>query len=208
MTDVLKIDGRAWTAAELAALTEPLHVKGDLDLSKWPHPLPALASIGGWADLRGFQGDLPALASIGGNAYLRGYPHALAALTSIGGVAYLRGYQHALPALASIGRWADLEGYQHALPALTSIGRWAILEGFQGALPPWLIDGGKDSRGYYFTGMLVADEWRIHAGCRDFSLEKARRHWGARGASNRPDCLALVEKIAAEIERRAALKVA
>ena len=143
-------------------------------------------SIGESADLEGFQGDLPALTSIGGNACLEGY-------------------LHALPALATIGGWADLRGYQHALPALTSIGRWAILEGFQGALPPWLIDGGKDSRGYYFTGMLVAGKWRIRAGCRDFSLEKAREHWGACGASNRPDCLALVEKIAAEIERRAAL---
>ena len=186
MTDVLEIDGRAWTAAELAALTEPLHVKGDLDLSEWPHPLPTLASIDGWADLRNYQHALPTLASIDGNAYLEGY-------------------LHALPALATIGGWADLRGYQHALPALTSIGRWAILEGFQGALPPWLIDGGKDSRGYYFTGMLVAGKWRIRAGCRDFSLEKAREHWGACGESDRPDCLALVKKIAAEIERRAAL---
>ena len=164
MTDVLDIDGRAWTAAELAALTTPLHVKGNLDLSEWPHPLPTLASIGGNAYLGGFQGDLPTLATIGG--------------------------------------WAILEGFQGALPALASIGWWADLEGFQGALPPWLIDGGKDSRGYYFTGMLVAGEWRIRAGCRDFSLEEAREHWGARSASNRPDCLALVEKIAAEITKR------
>ena len=39
-TDSLRIDGREWTAAELAAWTEPLHVSGDLDLRGYAHPLP------------------------------------------------------------------------------------------------------------------------------------------------------------------------
>jgi len=37
---------------------------------------------------------------------------------------------------------------------------------------------------------------RIRAGCRDFTVAEARAHWGPGGASDRPDCLALVEKLA------------
>ena len=40
-TDSLRIDGREWTAAELAAWTEPLHVSGYLHLRGYAHPLPA-----------------------------------------------------------------------------------------------------------------------------------------------------------------------
>ena len=40
-TDSLRINGREWTAAKLAAWTEPLHVSGHLDLQGHAHPLPA-----------------------------------------------------------------------------------------------------------------------------------------------------------------------
>ena len=40
-TGSLRINGREWTAAELAAWTEPLHVSGHLDLRGYAHPLPA-----------------------------------------------------------------------------------------------------------------------------------------------------------------------
>ena len=66
-TDSLRIDGREWTAAELAAWTGPLHVSGYLYLLGYAHPLP------------------DGLTSVGGDLYLRGYAHPLpAALTSKG----------------------------------------------------------------------------------------------------------------------------
>ena len=58
-TDSLRINGREWTAAKLAAWTEPLHVSDSLDLRGYAHPLPA------------------ALTSVGGDIYLRGYAHPL-----------------------------------------------------------------------------------------------------------------------------------
>ena len=39
-SDALTINGRTWTAAQLAALTEPLHVAGNLYLRGYAHPLP------------------------------------------------------------------------------------------------------------------------------------------------------------------------
>ena len=67
--------------------------------------------------------------------------------------------------------------------------------------PGLLVRAGKDRRGYEFTALKLRGQWRIMAGCRNFSLPDARRHWGHGGASDRPECLALVEKLAAEIER-------
>jgi hypothetical protein len=99
---------------------------------------------------------------------------------------------------------AGLEGYQHALPLLASIGGYAYLREYQHATWPWLVNGGADSRGYWFTGMHINGEWRIRAGCRDFTIDRSLRHWGSGGQSDRPDCLALVEKIIAEIKVRTA----
>ena len=65
-----------------------------------------------------------------------------------------------------------------------------------------LVEGGMDSRGYNFFGVKLRGQWRICAGCRTLSLTDARRHWGDGGASDRKDCLRLVEKIADEIGRR------
>ena len=65
-----------------------------------------------------------------------------------------------------------------------------------------VIDAGQDSREYHFHGVPLRIGWRICAGCRIKTVAEARAHWGPGGPSDRPDCLALVEKIAAEIERR------
>jgi hypothetical protein len=36
-----------------------------------------------------------------------------------------------------------------------------------------------DMRGYSFAhATLFGTEWRIRAGCRDFSIQEARKHWG------------------------------
>jgi hypothetical protein len=69
------------------------------------------------------------------------------------------------------------------------------------------IFGGVDSRGYLFEAVTIRNQWRIIAGCRNYSISDALEHWGQHGDSYRPDCLALVEKIAAEIERREVAKV-
>ena len=64
------------------------------------------------------------------------------------------------------------------------------------------LSSGKDSRGYIFSGVRICGCWRIVAGCRNFTIPEARIHWGAGGRSDRPDCLALVERIAAAIEAK------
>ena len=187
MTDSLLIDCRVWTPAELAGV-ETLEVKGNLDVRGYAHPLPAgLTSVGGNLDVFGYAHPLPAgLTSVGGDLYVRDYAHPLpAGLTSVGGNIYgLSGYGHPLPAgLTSVGGYLGVRGYAHPLPA-------------------WIVDGGADSRGYYFTGMRQSDGWRIKAGCRNYSIDEALAHWGPGGASNRPDCYALVKKIIAEIQQR------
>jgi hypothetical protein len=63
------------------------------------------------------------------------------------------------------------------------------------------ISGGVDSRGYLFEGTSFFDQWRVTVGSRSFSIVDARLHWGPGGPVDLPDCLALVEKIGAEIER-------
>ena len=65
-----------------------------------------------------------------------------------------------------------------------------------------VIDAGQDSREYHFHGVPLRIGWRICAGCRIKTVAEARAHWGPGGPSDRSDCRALVEKIAAEIERR------
>jgi hypothetical protein len=63
-----------------------------------------------------------------------------------------------------------------------------------------IIRAGRDSRRHEFYGVRLANGWRVIAGCRNLSIQDARAHWGAGGKSDRPDCLALVEKIAAQLE--------
>jgi hypothetical protein len=65
-----------------------------------------------------------------------------------------------------------------------------------------MIHGGMDSRGYHFFGLPLGGEYRIFAGCRNFTLEEALAHWGPGGPSDRPNCLALVQKIIAEIKMK------
>ena len=141
-----------------------------------------------------------------GNLDVSDYAHPLpAGLTSVGGYLDVRGYGHPLPAgLTSVGGYLGVRGYAHPLPAgLTSVGGNIYgLSGYGHPLPAWIVDGGADSRGYYFTGMRQSDGWRIKAGCRNYSIDEALAHWGPGGASNRPDCYALVKKIIAEIQQR------
>ena len=59
---------------------------------------------------------------------------------------------------------------------------------------------GMDSRGCQFFVIRMRNEWRIIAGCRNFSFDEARKHWGPGGTSDRPDCLALVEKLIASVQ--------
>ena len=58
------------------------------------------------------------------------------------------------------------------------------------------VFAGVDSRGYLFEGVTIRGQWRVIAGCRNYSIVDARQHWGPGGPSDRPDCLALVEVIA------------
>jgi hypothetical protein len=99
------------------------------------------------------------------------------------------------------------------LPAATSVwvencaGLTALPE-LPAATSVWVLNcaglgiqhfAGEDRRGYKFYGVKIRDQWRVLAGCRNLSLSAARAHWGPGGESDRPDCLALVEKIAAAI---------
>ena len=59
------------------------------------------------------------------------------------------------------------------------------------------VCAGVDSRGYIFEGILIRDQWRVIAGCRNYSIDDAREHWGPGGESDRSDCLSFVDKIAA-----------
>ena len=53
--------------------------------------------------------------------------------------------------------------------------RYADLRGARGFL---LLPVG-DPRGYSFAHAVLCDgEWRVRAGCRDFSIAEAREHWG------------------------------
>ena len=56
---------------------------------------------------------------------------------------------------------------------------------------------GKDTRGYGFYRLRMRGAWRIVAGCRIKSFTDALAHWGPGGAGDRPDCLALVQKLIA-----------
>ena len=76
------------------------------------------------------------------------------------------------------------------------------LQDYAHPLPDWIISAGEDSRGYTFAAVLQDGEWRIRAGCRDFSIDEALEHWGPDGESDNPECLALVEKLKAEIKAR------
>jgi hypothetical protein len=62
---------------------------------------------------------------------------------------------------------------------------------------------GLDSRGYEFFGARLSNGPRVLAGCRNYSVGEARAHWGPGRVSNRGDCLALVERIAAYFTKAA-----
>ena len=194
-----------------------VRIRGWVDLNGYAHPLPSLTTIGWDVGLRDYAHALPSLTEIRGDAYLGGYAHALPSLTTIGGTAYLGGYAHPLPSLTTIGGDVGLRGYAHALPSLTEIRGDAYLGGYAHPLPSlttiggraflrryahipaWIGYVGDDSRDYSFWADLLRH--RVRAGCRNFSPEQARAHWGPGGESDRPDCLALAEKAIALIKR-------
>ncbi|HEX5321469.1 MAG TPA: hypothetical protein VFW46_20085 [Stellaceae bacterium] len=96
------------------------------------------------------------------------------------------------PALSVNGRRASLAELIANPAAATTVWVWNC---------PGLttLNAGPDSRGYQFVAGRVRHQWRILAGCRNFSIDDARRHWGPGGPSDRPDCLRMVERLADEI---------
>ena len=89
--------------------------------------------------------------------------------------------------------------------ALASVGRSLDLHGYVHPLPNWIISAGADFRGYWFSAVKQTGNWRVRAGCRDFSVADALAHWGSGGQSDNPKCLALVEHLVAEIAVRDAV---
>ena len=83
-----------------------------------------------------------------------------------------------------VGDWLDLRGTGiTALPDGLHVGGSLYLSG-TGIKPV-----GKDSRGYEFFPVRLANGPRVIAGCRNFSAAEAREHW-AEGS----ECRALAEK--------------
>ena len=66
-------------------------------------------------------------------------------------------------------RYADLRGADLRGADL----RGADLRGAVGFLPLPVAD----PRGYHHHAILCEKEWRVRAGCRDFSISEAREHW-------------------------------
>lgn len=67
-------------------------------------------------------------------------------------------------------RWADLRGADLSWADL----RWADLRGAKGFQLLTTTD-----HGYLVYATLRGTEWRIIAGCHDFTVAEAREHWGA-----------------------------
>ena len=65
-----------------------------------------------------------------------------------------------------------------------------------------IVVAGQDSRGYTFKIVNGHGGPMVSAGCRHKTIEQARQHWGVGGPSDRADCRALVEKLAAHIEKK------
>ena len=82
-------------------------------------------------------------------------------------------------------------------PGLTVRG-WLSLRGCTG-LDRYCV--GRDKRNYAFFGIPMRDGPHVVAGCRNFTGAQALAHWGPRGESDRPDCLALAQKAIALAER-------
>ena len=67
-------------------------------------------------------------------------------------------------------RWADLRGANLSKANL----RGADLSGAIGIICPPI----NDPRGYRCIAVWYDDQWRIAAGCRWFTVDEGRRHWG------------------------------
>ena len=115
----------------------------------------------------------------------------------------------ACPGLTSLPDFpAATSVWVSACPGLTSLPDFpAATSVWVSACPglmdgPHVIVGGTDARRYQFLGLRVRGDWMVVAGCRNFTLDQAQKHWAVGGPSDRADCRALVEKIATEIRRR------
>ena len=99
--------------------------------------------------------------------------------------------------------YATVNGKRISIAAMLATDKWTIItvnmDGCTDLTSGKWIYFGSDSRCYGFMRHLQAGDYRVRAGCRNFSIAEARAHWGAGGESNRPDCFAIVEAIAASI---------
>ena len=152
------------------------------------------------ADLPSDPATAARVVRIDGYAGLRGYAHPLPALRRIDGWAILRDYAHALPDGLIVGGWLDLSGCTAltTLPPGLTVRGWLSLRGCTG-LDRYCV--GRDKRNYAFFGIPMRDGPHVVAGCRNFTGAQALAHWGPRGESDRPDCLALAQKAIALAER-------
>ena len=82
-------------------------------------------------------------------------------------------------------RWANLRGADLSKANLSKADlrganlikadlRWADLRGAIGIIHPPI----NDPRGYRCIAVWHDDQWRIAAGCRWFTVDEGRRHWG------------------------------
>jgi hypothetical protein len=121
--------------------------------------------------------DLPAAKTV--------YASGCTALTSVDLPAAKTVYARGCTALTSVDLPAAEYVYASGCTALTSV-----------------IDAGQNARGYDTSAIKLRGEWRIVAGCRNFNIDEARKHWGRGSTRAHPTIAAQVEEIAAEIERR------
>ena len=130
------------------------------------------------------------------------YARGCAALTSLPempNVEYL--YASGCAALTSLPEMPNVEYlYASGCAALTSLPEMPGVNVVNDPCPFGYFYAGCDSRGYNFEGVTIRGQWRVLAGCHNLSIKDSYEHWGPGGVSDRKDCLALVQKIAAHIE--------
>jgi len=70
----------------------------------------------------------------------------------------------------------------------------------------YLIDGGQDERGYRFIGWKRGDDLMISAGCRNYTISEARKHWGGSNYTGPKSNIQRVELIASIAVERGWIK--
>ena len=113
-----------------------------------------------------------------------------------------------LAAFLAMDKAAVISVYASGCTALTSVdlpaAEYVDASGCTALTSGQVIDVGMNARGYDMSAIKLRGVWRIIAGCRNFNVEDARKHWGASSDRAHPEILAQVETIAAEIARREA----